>query len=117
MIEPLQTSLLVASLLLAVVAGVYVALDRGPDNAVVALAGLLELGVIAQAVIGIAQVAGDDDVASPVTFVGYLLAAVLVLPLGVLWSLAERSRGATAVLIVAAVTVAFLVLRVVQLHG
>ena len=40
-----------------------------------------------------------------------------VLPLGVLWSLAERSRGATAVLIVAAVTVAFLVLRVVQLHG
>lgn len=117
MIEPLQTTLIVASLLLAVVAGVYVALDRGPDNAVVALAGLLELGVIAQAVIGIAQVAGDDDVASPVTFIGYLLAAVVVLPLGVLWSLAERSRGATAVLIVAAVTVAFLVLRVVQLHG
>lgn len=117
MIEPLQTILIVASLLMAVVAGVYVALDRSPDNALIGLAGLLELGFVVQAVIGIAQVAGDDDVASPVTFVGYLIAALLVLPIGVLWSLAERSRGATAVLIVAAVTTAFLVVRVVQLHG
>ena len=115
MIEPLQTILVVASLLLAVVAGVYVALDRSPDNALVGLAGLLELGFVVQAVVGIAQVAGDDDVTSPVTFVGYLLAALL--PVGVLWSLAERSRGATAVLIVAALTNAFLVVRVVQLHG
>ena len=97
MIEPLQTILIVASLLLAVVAGVYVALDRSPDNALVGLAGLLELGFVVQAVIGIAQIAGDDDVASPVTYVGYLLAALLVLPIGVLWSLAERSRGATSV--------------------
>ena len=117
MIEPLQTILIVASLLLAVVAGVYVALDRGPDNALLGLAALLELGFVAQAVIGIAQVIGDDEVASPVTFVGYLLAALLVLPVGVLWSLAERSRGATAVVIVAALTTAFLVVRLVQLHG
>lgn len=117
MIEPLQTILIVASLLLAVVAAAYVAIDRSPDNALVGLAGLLELGFVVQAVIGIGQVIGDDDVASPVTFVGYLLAAVLVLPLGVLWSLAERSRGATAVVIVTAVTCAFLVVRVLQLHG
>lgn len=117
MIEPLQTTLIVVSLLLAVVAGVYVALDRSPDNALVALAGLLEVGFIVQAVIGIVQIAGGDDVTSPVTFVGYLLAALLVLPIGVLWSLAERSRGATAVLIVAGLTTAFLVVRVVQLHG
>ena len=116
-IEPLQTILIVASLLLAVLAGVYVALDRSPDNALVGLAGLIELGFVAQAGIGIAQVIGDDEVASPVTFVGYLLAALVVLPLGVLWSLAERSRGATAVIIVAAVTTAFLAVRVVQLHG
>ena len=117
MLEPLQTILIVASLLLAVAAGVYVALDRSPDNALVGLAGLLELGFVVQAVIGIAQVIGGDDVASPVTFIGYLVAVLLVLPVGVLWSLAERSRGATAVLIVAALTTAFLVVRVVQLHG
>ncbi|WP_310526414.1 hypothetical protein [Nocardioides sp.] len=117
MIEPLQTVLIVASLLLAVVAGVYVALDRSPDNALVAMAGLLELGFIAQAGIGIAQVIGGDEVTSAVTYIGYLLAALLVLPLGVLWSLAERSRGATAVVIVAAFTCAFLVVRLVQVHG
>jgi hypothetical protein len=116
-LEPLQTVLVVASLLLAVVAGVYVALDRSPDNVLVGAACLLEVGFVVQAVIGIAQVIGDDDVDSPVTFVGYLLAALVVLPLGVLWSLSERSRGATAVLIVAALTSAFLVVRVVQLHG
>ena len=114
MIEPLQTILIVASLLLAVVAGVYVALDRSPDNALVGLAGLLELGFVVQAVVGITQVAGDDDVASPVTYVGYLLAALLVLPLGVLWSLAERSRGATAVLMIAGLAQAFVVVRVLQ---
>lgn len=117
MIDPLQTVLIVASLLLAVVAGVYVALDRSPDNALVALAGLLEVGFVAQAIIGIVQVADGEDVTNPVTFIGYLLAVLLVLPIGVLWSLAERSRGATAVLIVAGVTTAFLVVRVVQLHG
>ena len=117
MIEPLQTVLIVASLLLAVLAGVYVALDRSPDNTLVGFAGLLELGFVVQAGIGIAQVIGDDDVTSPVTFIGYLLAALLVLPLGVLWSLAERSRGATSVVIVAALTMAFLVVRVAQLHG
>ena len=117
MIEPLQTILIVASLLLAVLAGVYVALDRSPDNALVGLAGLIEVGFIVQAGVGIAQVIGDDDVASPVTFIGYLIAALIVLPIGVLWSLAERSRGATAVLIVAALTAAFLVVRVMQLHG
>ena len=52
-----------------------------------------------------------------ITFVGYLLAVLVILPLGLLWSLGERSRGATAVLIVALLTVAFLVLRLVQIHA
>ena len=47
MIEPLPTILIVASLLFGVVAGVYVVLGRSPDNALVGLAGLLELGFLA----------------------------------------------------------------------
>ena len=46
-----------------------------------------------------------------------LLAVLLILPLGLLWSLGERSRGATSVLIIALLTVAFLVLRLVQIHA
>ncbi len=117
MIEPLQTILIAASLLLAVVAGVYVALNRTPDNFVVGFAVLLEIGLLIQAVIGIVQVFGDGEIASRVNFVGYLLGTPLILPLGVLWSLSERSRGATGVLIVSALTTAFLIVRVIQVHG
>ena len=116
MIEPLQTVLIVAALVLALVTGVYVALDRSPDRVLVALLALLEVGLVVQAVIGIAQLIGGSGDPG-ITFVGYLLAVLVILPLGVLWSLGERSRGSTAVLIVALLTVAFLVLRLVQYHA
>lgn len=116
MIDPLQTVLIVAALVLALVTGVYVALDRSPDRVLVALLALLEAGLVVQAVVGIAQLIGGSDDPG-VTFVGYLLAVLVILPLGLLWSLGERSRGATAVLIVALLTVAFLVLRLVQIHA
>ena len=116
MIEPLQTVLIVAALVLALVTGVYVALDRSPDRVLVALLALLEVGLVVQAVIGIAQLIGGSGDPG-ITFVGYLLAVLVILPLGVLWSLGERSRGSTAVLIVALLTVAVLVLRLVQIHA
>ncbi len=40
-----------------------------------------------------------------------------MLPAGLLWSLGERSRGATAVLLIALLTVAFLILRLVQIRA
>jgi hypothetical protein len=115
-IDPLQTVLIVAALVLALVTGVYVALDRSPDRVLVALLALLELGLVVQAVVGIAQLVGGSDDPG-ITFVGYLLAVLLILPFGLVWALGERSRGSTAVLIVALLTVAFLVLRLVQIHA
>ena len=38
----------------------------------------------------------------------------MLLPIGFAWSLAERSRGATAVLAVAGLTEAFVVVRALQ---
>ncbi len=49
-----------------------------------------------------------------VTLFGYLLAGLVLLPIGFLWSLAERSRGATAVLAVVGLTQAFVILRALQ---
>lgn len=118
MIEPLSTVLVVALLVLALVVGAYVALDRSPDKVLLGLVAVFELALLVLAVLGIVEVArGVDLVGSAVVYVGYLLGALLVLPAGVVWSLSERSRGATAALIVAAVTTAFLVLRAIQLHG
>ena len=104
-----------ASLLLALVTGAYVALNRSPDNVLIILLALLEVGLLAQLVVGIAQVVGDGPDLG-VTYVGYLVATLVALPLGLLWSLGERSRGATAVLLVALLTVTFLVLRLEQIR-
>lgn len=114
MFEPLQIVLIVLSLLLTVATLVYVALDRATDNALVGGAALVEVGLLVQAAIGVVQAFGGRDI-DTVSFVGYLLACLLVLPAGVLWSLGERSRGGTAVLAVAGFTTAFLVVRLMQI--
>jgi len=114
MIDPLQTTLIVVSLLLAAVATAHVALDRPTGGLLLVMAAVLELGFLAQAVIGIAPlVSGDRDVNGPV-FVGYLLAAAIFLLLATLWALGERSRGGTAVLVVAGLVLPVLVIRIQQ---
>lgn len=113
---PLPLALIAASLLFAVVVLVYVALDRTPDWALLGFAGVVEAGALVLLVIAALQV-GDADLSGPsaLTLFGYLLAALAVLPIGFLWSLTERSRGATAVLAVVGLTEAFLVVRTLQI--
>ena len=115
MIDSFQVAMIIAALVLALVVGVYVALDRSPDKVLVGLCALLEVALIGQLVVGVVQLVGTDRDVDGVVFVGYLIGILLILPAGVLWSLAERGRGATAVLLVAALTVAFLVVRLDQI--
>ena len=112
---PLPLVLLVASLLFAVVVLVYVALDRTPDWGLLGFAGVIEAGTLVLLVVAAVQV-GETDLAGAgaVTLFGYLVAGLVLLPLGFAWSLAERSRGATAVLLVAGLTQAFVVVRALQ---
>ena len=114
MIDPLQTILIAVSLLFAGAAAVHVALDRPTGGLLIGLAAVLELGLLAQAIIGIGQlVSGDRDVNGAV-FVGYLLGSLVFLPLAVAWALGERTRGGTAVLIVAGLVLPVLVVRTQQ---
>jgi hypothetical protein len=48
-------------------------------------------------------------------FIAYLVVSLLVLPLGLFWALAEKSRWGTAVLLVAALAVPVVVVRLQQL--
>ena len=106
---------MVAALAFAVVVLGYVALDRTPDWALLGLAGVIELGALVLLVVAAVQVGGAHlSGTGTLTLFGYLLTALVVMPLGFGWSLAERSRGATAVLAVAGVTEAFVVLRALQ---
>jgi len=112
--EPLQTVLIVLSLLLALVAVVYVVLDRVTDRFLLAGWVLLELGLVAQLVVGIVQLAGTDRDVSGLTFVGYLLGALLVPPAAAWWAIGEKSRAGTAVFILAGLVMPVLILRIDQ---
>jgi hypothetical protein len=112
---PLPLVLIYASLAFAVVVLAYVALGRTPDWGLLGFAGVIEVGTLVLLVVAGVQV-GDAGLSGggEVTLFGYLLAGLVVLPIGFVWSLAERSRGATAVLAVAGLTQAFVVVRTLQ---
>ena len=48
---------------------------------------------------------------------GYVLTQLLVLPIAAAWAFAERTRWSSVVLLVAALTVAFLEYRLLQIWG
>ena len=77
----------------------------------VALSGLLVVMVLIAAGFAGGGRAPDE----PGTFVGYLVIAVILLPLGTLWALAERSRWGTAVLAVACFTLVVVLVRLQDL--
>lgn len=112
---PLPLVLIYASLAFALVVLGYVALARTPDWGLLGFAGVIEAGALVLLVVAAVQV-GEEDLSGggAITLFGYLLAGLVLLPIGFAWSLAERSRGATAVLAVVGLTQAFVVVRALQ---
>lgn len=94
---------------------VLIVLDRLPGDWLLGALTLIEVGLVAQLVIGLVQVFGDHGDLNVAAYVGYLVGSVLVLPIGFVWSAGERTRSGTAVLLVAVLAVAFLFLRLHQL--
>lgn len=77
--------------------------------------GVLELAMLAQAVLGISKLIGPHRHISSITFVGYLLGSLLILPAAAWWSLAERSRWGVGVLLVACLVLPVLIVRMNQI--
>ncbi len=94
---------------------VLIVLDRRPDDWVLGALVLIEVGLVVQLVIGLVQVFGAHGDLNVAAYVGYLVGALLVLPIGFVWSAGEPTRSGTGVLLVAVLAVAFLFLRVHQL--
>ena len=78
------------------------------------LAGGIEALLLVQAVVAGVQAAGGGMPGDAVTFWGYLVTSMVVLPIAGLWAFAERSRWSSVVMLVAALTVAFLQYRTLQ---
>ncbi|HEX4705314.1 MAG TPA: hypothetical protein VH352_24515 [Pseudonocardiaceae bacterium] len=116
MIHPLATSLLVAALAGAVWAAVLLTLSRpvGKRFLLGALA-LIEVGLLVQAVFGIVALATEHRHVDGFTFVGYLVASLLILPLAGWWSLAERSRWGVGVLLIGCLVIPVMIVRMNQI--
>ncbi|MFD1148803.1 hypothetical protein [Saccharothrix hoggarensis] len=126
MIQVLATALTVVALVAALWSLVLMIADRPitlatkPTLGLAAVVVLLEVGLLAQAVVGVVNVLGADRELDRATFVGYLIGAAVVLPLGAFWSLAERSRWGAGTLAVACLSVPVMILRLNQVwagHG
>jgi hypothetical protein len=116
-------SVAVIALSLAAAAWTVVIAVRGTPIRNPLLVGLLvvEALLLVQLVVGIVLVAGGERPPSTATFFAYLVGILFVLPVGTLWSVAEKSRPSTLVLTVACLAVAVMVARLLQMwsdaHG
>ena len=126
MIQVLATAVTVVALAAAAWALVLAVLDHPitlrtkPTLGLAGVVLLLEVGLLVQAVAGVVAVLGSDRELDRPTFVGYLVGVAVVLPLGAVWSVAERSRWGAGVLTVTCLSVPVMVLRLNQLwagHG
>lgn len=90
--------------------------NRLVNRPILVLLGLIETGLVVHLVVGLARVlrSAPADVAVG-TYVGYLAVSVLILPLAVGWSWAERSRGGTATVLAGLVVVPYLFVRLYQI--
>ena len=117
MLEPLATGLILAALACAAWALGLVVANRPAGTFTLALLAVLELGLLVQAVIGIVNLVRTDSDVSGVSFVGYLLGSLLILPAATFWALAERTRWGTAVLIIGCLVVPVMIVRLNQIWG
>ena len=107
----LQTGLSILCGVIVVLLVVLIVRDRRPGRLTYALLALVEVGLVAQLVIGLTRVLGDHRGVSVGTYVGYLVGALVILPLAAGWAWAERTRNGTAVLLVGVLVVPVLFVR------
>ncbi|HWU20230.1 MAG TPA: hypothetical protein VN088_01800 [Nocardioides sp.] len=102
----------------AVLALVHLARDRPVEDGMFVILAVLETALLVQLVWGAIVFGTTSRDVSGVLFFSYLVGVCLAAPIGAFWSLAERTRAGTAVLLVAILTVAALQARLWSIwHG
>ena len=100
----------------AVVCVVYSLAGRKPSDVTLGSIALVELLLVAQLVVTlIAPALGNPSRGSVLEFYVYLVTALIIPPLAVLWALLERTRWSNLVLGIAGFAVAVMVFRMYQI--
>ena len=111
----LQVVITAACLLSALWLVVLLVRDRTPERWLLTAMAVVEVLLLVHLVVGIVHVTGAPSGVSVWEYVGYLIGAVLIVPVGVVWSSGEQSRGGTAVLLVALLVVPFMFVRLADI--
>jgi hypothetical protein len=112
--QPLAISIIIASLLVSAWCFVAAKRDRWIDWSHLGGLILVEAAVIAQSIVALVRIAGGEHPRQFVTFLGYLVTTLVMLPLVVVLSFMERTRWGSVIAGSGAAVVAVLVLRLQQ---
>ena len=115
MSTPLVVAATVVAVALAALGGLSTALRRRIGSAHLVTAGVLELLLLAQLALAVVAVAGGRRPAELATFTAYLVSVVLLPVAGLLWARTEPTRWAGTVVGVAALAVAVMLWRLLDL--
>ena len=114
-VAPLVVALVGGGLALFVLGAVLAGLGKVPGRVVLGLAALLEVVVAVQVVWAVLSLVDGYRPAETLVVVFYLLGVLVVLPVVVAWSLAERTRWSNLVVAVGALTVMAMTARLDQM--
>ncbi|MBX6355082.1 MAG: hypothetical protein IRZ05_04400 [Micromonosporaceae bacterium] len=115
MIDSLATAIIAASLVFTAWSLVGVVRDRPPDRVQFAGAALVELGLLIQESIAANRLVQGDRPEEVALFIGYLIASLVILPVGTWLGLLERTRWGTAIIGFAFLVIPVLVARLQQI--
>lgn len=117
MVGPLSFLVIGTATLLAGWAAWFVARDRAVILRQLWGGAVVEGLMLVQAVVALVLVLGGASLAEPITFWGYVVVQLMILPFAAAWAFAERTRWSSVVLLVAGLTVVFLEYRLLQIWG
>jgi hypothetical protein len=115
MVDGLAIGVSCCALLVGVVCLFYVWRDRPVSVGVTVGAGVLELVLLAQAVVAVVLIAYGERADDGVTFVLYLIGSLVAVPAGVWWARGEPSRWGAGVLAVVCLALPVMMVRMQQL--
>jgi hypothetical protein len=110
-VTALQWVLTALCLLSALWLVVLLVRDRTPERWFLNVMAGVEVLLLVHLVLGIVKVLDAPARVSVWEYVAYLVGIVLIVPIGVVWSSGEKSRGGTGVLLVTLLVVPFLFVR------
>ncbi|MBT0767687.1 hypothetical protein KIH74_02045 [Kineosporia sp. J2-2] len=102
-------------LVTAVWSVVLFARARRASNAMLLTLVAFEVLLLVQLIVAIVTVAGGDRPDETATFIAYAASELLILPAGVFWSAADRSRTSVLVMFIACFAVAVMTARMFQI--